>query len=174
MQIKKLWIAYFIIILLISPVLTMSVSSEDNSLPTWNANWSYRQEIILPISTEKPQAKFQPIDLHIEFDNLCWVKNEKDHSVRVCCWDGNRWHELESQIYDLEFKDPYHINKCGLVFLIPEFADGTERYFVYYDDTEKTSPDYIDHVSIEDAYYYYEPISGISAEGDYYKIKEDG
>lgn len=174
MQIKKLWIAYFIIILLISPVLTMSVSSEDNSLPTWNANWSYRQEIILPISTEKPQAKFQPIDLHIELNKLCWVKNEKDHSVRVCCWDGNRWHELESQIYDLEFKDPYHINKCGLVFLIPEFADGTERYFVYYDDTEKTSPDYIDHVSIEDAYFYYEPISGIAAEGDYYKIKEDG
>ena len=89
MQIKKLWIVYLIIILLISPVLTISVSSEDSSLPTWNRDWSYRQEIELPISTDKPYAKFQPIDLHIEFDKPCWAKNEKVHSVRVCCWDGD-------------------------------------------------------------------------------------
>ena len=174
MQVKKLWIVYFMIILLISPVLTISISSESGFLPTWDSDWSYRQEIKLPISTDKPHAKFQPIDLHMEFNKPCWVKNEKEHSVRVCCWDGNKWHELESQIYDLESTDPYHINKCGLVFLVPELADGEERYFVYYDDDEKPSPNYIDHVNVEDAYYYYEPISGILAEADYYKIDEDG
>jgi hypothetical protein len=174
MQIKKIWIAHFIIILLILPVLTITASSEDSSIPTWNKNWSYRQEIILPISTGKPQAKFQPIDIHIEFTSSCWAKNENEHSIRVCCWDGNRWYELESQIYDLEFKDTHHINKCGLVFLIPEMANGEEQYFVYYDNNEKPSPNYLDHVSIEDAYYYYEPISGISLEGDYYKIEENG
>jgi hypothetical protein len=165
---------YIILILLIPSLLAISVSSENSSLPTWNNNWSYRQEIKLPISTDNPHAKFQPIDIHIEFNNPCWAKNSKDHSIRICCWDGNTWHELESQIYDLEPKDSNHIIKCGLVFLVPEIADGEERYFVYYDNDEKSSPNYVDHVRINDAYYYYEPISGVAIEGDYYKIDEDG
>ena len=61
MQIKKMWIA-FIIILIFSPVLTLSVSSESSSLPMWNKNWSFRQEIKLPISTEKAHAKYKPIE----------------------------------------------------------------------------------------------------------------
>jgi hypothetical protein len=128
----------------------------------------------LPISTEDTTAIYQPIDIQIEFRDSCWAKNESIHSVRICSWDGTRWHHLESQIYDLDHSDPQHIKKCGLVFLVPEFADGTERYFVYYDRNEKDAPGYIDHVDIEDAYYYFEPISGVVAEGDYYKIIEDG
>lgn len=61
-----------------------------------------------------------------------------------------------------------------MVFLVPEIANGKERYFVYYDESEKSSPKYTDHVSIEDAYYYLEPISGVSVEGYYYKIIEEG
>ena len=49
-----------------------------------------------------------------------------------------------------------------------------QRYFVYYDDSNKEPTNYPDHVQIDDSYYYFEPISGISAEGDYYKITEDG
>ncbi|MCK4364672.1 MAG: carboxypeptidase regulatory-like domain-containing protein [Thermoplasmatales archaeon] len=174
MQIRKLLLAYIIIILIISPVVTINVNSEESSLPVWNSGWSYRQEITLPISTEKAGAKFQPIDIHTEFTRSCWGKNENEHSIRVCCWDGIRWHELESQIYDLEFKDINHISKCGIVFLVPEFANGEERYSIYYDGNEKFSPGYKDHLNIEDAYYYYEPISGIIFEVDYYQIEEDG
>jgi len=50
--------------------------------------------------------------------------------------------------------------------LIPEFAIGKEKYYVYYDDSEKNPSSYTDHISIEDSYYYFESISGISAEGD--------
>lgn len=174
MQIRKLLLAYFIIILIISPVVTIDVNSEDSSIPFWNSNWSFRQEIVLPISTQKAAAKFQPIDIHIEFIHPCWTINEEEHSIRVCYWDGGQWHELESQIYDLEFKDTNHISRCGIVFLVPEFANGEERYFIYYDTNEKFSPGYKDHLNVEDAYYYYEPISGIALEGDYYKIEEDG
>ncbi len=173
MQINKLIIEYIIIILLISPVVTISAYSEDNTIPLWDSNWSFRQEILLPFSTELPQAKYQPIDLRIEFKNLCWAKNETEHSIRVVCWDGNIWQELESQIYDLENYNTNHIKSCRIVFLIPEFAFGKERYFIYYDENEKPSINYIDHVNVEDAYYYFEPISGIAAEGDYYKISED-
>ena len=174
MHIKKLWTVYFILIFIMSSLLTISASSEGNSPPPWNKNWSYRQEIKIPISTDNPFAKFQPIDIHMEFDKTCWAKNETIHSVRVLCWDGSKWHELESQIYDLEFTDINHIARCELIFLVPDIADGKEKYFVYYDDNEKPSPKYIDHVGIEDAYYYLEPISGVSVEGDYYKITEDG
>jgi hypothetical protein len=97
-------------------VFTISTSSDGTSIPSWNKDWRYRQEIILPISTDKPHAIFQPIDLLIEFENSCWAKNEKEHSVRIVCWDESRWHELESQIYDLEFKDSSHIASCVVVF----------------------------------------------------------
>lgn len=163
-----------ILILLFSSVFTISVSSESSSIPFWNNEWSYRQEIVLPISTESSFAKFQPIDVRVEFDHPCWGKDEITHSIRVCCWDGYKWHELESQIYDLSYADSNHIGSCGLVFLIPGIADGNERYFVYYDDNEKPSPNYKNHVDIKDAYYYLEPISGVVAEGDYYQIIDDG
>ena len=54
MQIRKIETAYIILILLISPVLMMSGSSEENLPPVWNEEWLYRQEIELPISTNNP------------------------------------------------------------------------------------------------------------------------
>jgi len=174
MQNNKLMIVYIIIILLLSPVLTISVSSEENSIPNWNNNWSSRQEILLPILSEIHRARYQPIDLLIEFNELCWARNEIEHSIRVVCWDEKAWHELESQIYDFERINTNHIKSCRIVFLIPEFALGKERYFIYYDKNEKSPPNYVNHVDVEDAYYYFEPITGIAAEGDYYKISEDG
>ena len=174
MQGNKLRIVYIIIILLVLPVVTISVSSDDSLIPPWNSNWLYKQEILLPIFIESHQAKYQPIDLHIEFTDLCWAKNETEHSIRVVCWDGKIWHELESQLYDLVYCDTIHIKSCRIVFLIPEFVFGKERYFIYYDKNEKLSPNYLNHVNVEDAYYYFEPISGLAAEGDYYKISEDG
>jgi hypothetical protein len=174
MHLRKLWLSYFIIFLLILPVLNISITSSGAPPPIWNNNWSYFQEINLPISTEDKHAIYQPIDLLIEFDNPCWAKNEKEHSIRIVCWDGLRWHELESQIYDLEFDGSTYIKSCVIIFLVPEFSNGVERYFVYYDNSEKLSVNYHDHVSIKDAFYYYEPITGISVEGDYYEIKEDG
>lgn len=168
-------IVYLILIVLFSSVLVIDVSSEENNPSFWDDRWSYREEISIPIDTKSDVSKFQPIDISFEFKQKCWARNAKDHSIRICTWDGAKWHELESQIYNLENSDnTFHIEKCGIIFLIPEFADGNERYFVYYDDTKKPAPDYIDHVDIEDSYYYYEPIKGISAEGDYYKIIEDG
>lgn len=174
MRLNKIWLVYITLFLFASPILTISLSSQNNTLPEWNSNWSYKQEIKLPISTIQPHAIYQPIDLRIEFINPCWGRNENEHSIRICSWDGFKWHELESQIYDIEFRDPSHIMNCRIVFLVPSFANGEELYYVYYDDNEKKSPDYVDHVSIEDAFYYYAPISGVSIESDYYKISEDG
>lgn len=174
MHTKKICLGCLILFFLASSGLSISAQPQDNPIPNWNSEWKYRQEIKLPISTTDPSAKYQPIDLHIDFIDSCWAEDEKNHSVRICCWDGSKWHELESQIYDLTFKGSYHLYRCGIIFLIPDFANGEEKYFVYYDDKEKFSPNYIDHVGIEDAYYYYEPISGIKLEGDYYRINEDG
>ena len=175
MQIKRLTsICIILFFLLSSSILTITTNPKSDSIPTWDESWSHYQEIILPISTVSSYAKFQPIDIKMIFDDLCWANNEKEHSIRVVCWDGQKWHELESQIYDLEFIDTRYISSCNLIFLIPSYSNGKERYFVYYDDNNKPAPDYIDHVEIEDKYYYYEPISGILAEGDYFKITEDG
>ena len=133
MQDKKLGSIYLILILLVSSVLTISVSSDGASLPFWNESWSYRQEIKIPISTDNINAKFQPIDIMIKFDKDCWAKNENEHSFRICCWDGNMWHELESQIYNLNFSDINQISTCGLVFLLPEIAEGEVRLGGVYD-----------------------------------------
>jgi omega-hydroxy-beta-dihydromenaquinone-9 sulfotransferase len=139
----------------------------------WDNDWSYSQEIKIPFDTNLKTARFQPIDIKVDFQNPCWAKNELENSIRVCCWDGKEWHELESQIYDLEKSNGNFITSCNLVFLIPDFADGTEEYFVYYDDSGKPSPGYLDHVEIKESYYSYEPIPGYPLESYYYKILDD-
>lgn len=171
MQKKSTFISIFLLLLIWSSI-TPGILSDETIW--WNEHWSYRQEIPIPIPTNLEIAKYQPIDLRIEFENPCWAKNSVEHSIRVCCLNKNTWTELESQIYDLNRIGENYITSCNLVFLIPEFADGTERYYIYYDDSEKPSPGYTDHVNVEEAYYRYEPISGYPLESYYYKITDDG
>ncbi len=140
----------------------------------WDEEWNYSQEIMIPINTNLETAKYQPVDIKIVFDNKCWAKNEKDHSIRVICLFMDKWYELESQIYDLQSINTNYIDSCSLVFLIPEFADGNEKYYIYYSDSEKNSPGYTDHVQIEESYYHYEPISGYALESSYFKIIDNG
>ncbi|KYK23653.1 hypothetical protein AYK24_07170 [Thermoplasmatales archaeon SG8-52-4] len=140
--------------------------------PWWNDEYNYRKELIIPIDTSKKQAKYQPIDILLEFEEYCWAKNENEHSVRVCSWNGNIWKELESQIYDLTQGDNEHIISCSLIFLIPEESDGNEKYYVYYDEDEKLGPDYPNRVDVEEDYYRYEQIPGLIFESYYFKILE--
>ncbi|RLF31073.1 MAG: carboxypeptidase regulatory-like domain-containing protein, partial [Thermoplasmata archaeon] len=125
-------------------ILLPIISTSGTSFSSWNDDWSFRQEISIPIDTGLDESKFQPIDIKISFDNPCWAENEKKHSIRVVCLHDNRWYELESQIYNLDHTDNSHISSCSLVFLIPEFADGKEKYYVYYDDEEKPEVKYPD------------------------------
>ncbi|MCD6541868.1 MAG: hypothetical protein J7K38_00900 [Thermoplasmata archaeon] len=135
---------------------------------------TFTQTIDVPIDTALPESKFQPIDIKVEFDHPCWAKDEINRSIRVFCEGSFGVEELESQIYDLEFIDKEHISSCRLVFLIPEFADGTEKYYISYSDREVPIPNYPDHVSVIDSHYYYEPIPGQKIDFDYYRITEDG
>ena len=141
--------------------------------PQWDENWSFSQRITIPFDTGSYISHFQPVDTKVEFQNPCWAKDENIHSVRVCCWDGRTWYELESQIYGLETTSNNIIKSCNVAFLIPDFADGKEEYFICYDDSDKPSPEYKDHVQIEESYYKYEPISGYPLESRYYKITDD-
>lgn len=136
-------------------------------------NLSFKQEISIPIDTSLEDAKFQPIDIYVEFSNPCWVKDENHHSIRVGYDDGKVITEIDSQIYDLEYSDDNHIISCNLVFLIPENANGKETYYILYDSTETEASDYIDHIFLEDTHYFYEPISGQKIDFDYYKITQD-
>ena len=96
-------------------------------------NLSYKQEIRIPIDTSKEIAKFQPIDLKVDFSNSCWAIDENHHSVRVGIDDGSDIFEIESQIYDLEFIDDTHIKSCNIVFILPEKANGKEKYYIFYE-----------------------------------------
>ncbi|HEC94692.1 MAG TPA: carboxypeptidase regulatory-like domain-containing protein, partial [Thermoplasmatales archaeon] len=132
-----------IIILSFIPIFPQSAASGIESLP-------FKQAITVPIDTSWDEAKHQPIDIRIEFTNPCWAKNETLHSVRVCYDDGTGLTEIESQIYGLEFIDNSHIKACNLVFLIPAEANGKEKYYVLYDDSETPPPNYPDHLKVED------------------------
>jgi len=156
---------------IIFSVTTPSAISTDND-PWWDENWSFRQEIDIPINTTITHAHYQPIDIFIEFDKPCWAKNEKEHSVRVIFQENENLKEIESQIYDLNYSDDSHIDSCSLVFLIPEEANGNEKYYIYYDDDQKSAPIYPDRVSVDESYYRYEPIQGLSFESSFYKVTE--
>ncbi|VVB61597.1 Uncharacterised protein [uncultured archaeon] len=168
-----------ILLLFIFPAISIPESTQGDGSPFWNPEWSnlaYRQELQLPISTNNSTVHYQPIDLLITFEKPCWTENENKTSIRIGCWYKEEWYDLESQIYDI-IKSPgetTYINECNVVFLIPSFADGSERYFIYYTDGETPEPNYKDHVSIEDANYSSSPLPGISAQAEFYGIKEDG
>ena len=158
-----------LIVLLIFFLLSSTIpefSKAEGDLP-------YEKIIDIPIDTSKDEAKFQPIDMRIDFDHPCWAVNETVHSIHIGYKDDNGFHELESQIYDLNHVDDNHIDTCSIVFLIPETADGKEIYVVRYSDSSTTQADYPDHVSATDNHYFYEPISGQIIDLDYYKIVQD-
>ena len=80
MQTKMLWVVYLILVLIISPVLTISVSSEDSSLPEWNREWSYRQEIVLPLEElSKIIEKYDTIGVA-----TCYCRHRKDLIDEPC------------------------------------------------------------------------------------------
>jgi hypothetical protein len=167
------WLLLASIILATLVPTILSTPSPDEP-PIWDDEWSFSKEITLPIDTSSKYAQYQPVDIRIEFDDICWAKDEKEHSVRVCFWDGVIWHPLESQIYDLNYTNDEHISSCSLVFLIPKEANGEERYYVHYDDDKKSNPNYPNHVDVSEDYYRYQQIPGVIFESDYYEIIEEG
>lgn len=161
-----------ILILIFTILIPITLSADDDIW--WDENWSSRQEIIVPINTSSKNVRYQPIDIHINFDASCWAKNDNEHSVRVIFQKNGDSKEIESQIYDLIHTDTNHINSCNIVFLITGEADGNEKYYVYYDDKEKSIVSYPDHVKVEESYYSYEPFPGFPFVSNYYKITEEG
>jgi hypothetical protein len=168
-----------ILLLLILPACSISTLSQDDASFSWDPSykeWAYREEIILPIPTNKTTARYQPIDLRFRFEQPCWTENENNTSIRISCWHGREWNHLDSQIYSLEKetgKNSY-INACNVIFLVPNFADGTERYFLYYNDEKTSKPNYPDHVFIEDLNYTSSPLPELSAQASFYGITQDG
>jgi len=157
-------------ILIILVLVSVSITSTAHETPWWDETFSHRQEISIPIDTSLEYSKFQPIDIKIDFDNSCWAKNTEEHSLRVIFERRGEFKEIECQIYDLEYTNKNHIKSCNLVFIIPEEANGEEKYYLYYDGNDKTGPDYFDHVKVEDSYFEYAPIPGYSVEGNYFNI----
>ncbi len=169
MMAKKIRASFLIGVFLFSLVPLQFSAGQDD---WWNEAWSYRAEIALSHLTSNKTAAYQPIDSAIRFDSPCWAVNETTHSVRVICYSKNEPLLLESQLYELVYCDDTHITSCNLVFLIPPQADGTERYYVYYDESRTPPPNHPDHVSIETSSYYYEPIPGYPLESHFYQITQ--
>jgi hypothetical protein len=170
-MVKKIVLCLLVPFLLI-PSLPMSAAAGND--PWWNQAWSYRQEIRIPVDTSIPLTWYQPIDTTMVFEHPCWAPDEQHSSIRVIVQNGNPPLELESQIYELNHTDPTHIASCNLVFLIPGNTTGIERYYVYYDESETSVPEYPDHVTITDTYSEYEPLPGYPMKSHFYKISQDG
>ncbi|HUT00747.1 MAG TPA: hypothetical protein VMY59_10555 [Candidatus Thermoplasmatota archaeon] len=168
-----------ILLLLIVPVVSLPGSSQENVTPFWCPDykgWSYRQELSLPIETNDTTVHCQPIDLRLRFEKPCWTENENNTSIRIACWYDEKWYDLESQIYSITkvTEEEDYISECNVIFLIPPYADGTEQYFIYYNNEKTVKPNYPDHVTIEDKNYTSAPLPEISAKAKFYGIIEDG
>jgi hypothetical protein len=160
---------------MISIVLTPAGVLAEEDSPGYQkfSSWAHHQEIKILYNTKSQDAKFQPVDIFVKFDNICWAKDTIHHSIRVVYQNKGSFKELESQIYDLNYHSENIISSCNLVFLIPEDADGNEKYFIYYDEDEKGKVGYVDRVSIEESYYRYEPVQGLFLESWYYAVKNE-
>lgn len=127
-----------------------------------NSEEYYHEKIEINFPNE---MKFQPVDVHINFENTCYAVNEKKHSIKLL-YNGK---EVESQIYNLEFKGKNEVSSCNIVFLYQGKGEYIVRYGKKVEDVN-----YEDHVEVEDKYYYTEPISGYFAKLNYYEVREDG
>jgi hypothetical protein len=73
-----------IIIILLASIFSNSASSSDGKSVTSDIdNFAFKQEIQIPIDTSVERAKFQPIDIKVEFSKTCYAKDEKNNSVRI-------------------------------------------------------------------------------------------
>ena len=111
------------LLLLIFPAASIPVSSQEDVFPFWHtewSEWSYRQELQLPISTNDTAVHYQPIDLHMTFEHPCLTENENKTSIRIGCWFNEKWYDLESQIYDIIKSDFYYNNTVISIDLIAE------------------------------------------------------
>jgi hypothetical protein len=170
MKFKKI-ITIIIILLFFSTIFNnFAMASDIKSADL--LDFSYKQKIQITFDTIIDQTKYQPIDIKFEFLNSCYAKDEKDNSIRVGMEKGGEITELESQIYNLEKIDETHISSCGLVFLIPKEADGTEEYYVFYDSIKTEISEYEKYLFLEDSHYFYEPIPGQKIDFDYFGIKQ--
>jgi hypothetical protein len=170
---QKKVISFGLLLVLFISVLFPNTIATNGEPSWWDKNWNYREKIDLTSLNDLDKFNLQPIDVKIDFKNKCWTINEKETSVRVCQWDGIKWNELESQIYDLEYSQSTdYINGCNVIFLIPEDSTGKEKYYVYYDDQEKTTLNYIDRVGIEENFLNQEPIPGQKIDVKFYAIRQ--
>jgi hypothetical protein len=167
-------VAFLYIVFFLLTILTQTIIADQPTIINTSLDQlPYQQEIIIPFDTSLQQAPFQPIDFRLEFEQDCWAMNETIHSVRIAYNDGTDLVELESQIYDLSFRNSNNIDACSCVFLLPMDITGDETYYAYYSNKETEQPTYEDHLTIMDNHYFYEPISGQLIDFDYYQIIED-
>jgi hypothetical protein len=165
-----LWTAVIFLLVSSSGSLVQAGQYHQTAIDTF----PFKQLLTVPIDTSQDAAKNQPIDLRVTFENPCWGTNETLNAVRVGYDDGSGLQEIDSQVYDLEHADDTHLKACSLVFLIPQEATGSEKYYVVYDSKETDPANYQTHLTLEDTHYYYEPIPGQTIDFDYYGIRQDG
>jgi len=170
---NKNTLSLIIIILIFLSIFCVNVKSNSQYLSSDLENLTFKQELMIPIDTSQKEAKFQPIDIKVDFSNPCYAKDETSHSIRIGYENGKDIFEIDSQVYNIEYSDNSYIKSCNIVFLIPEEANGKEKYYVFYDSKEIQNVEYEDHLKIEDTNYFYEPISGQKIQFDYYGISQD-
>ena len=49
---------------------TLDIISHETPSYSWDSDWSYNQEVNIPITTSNVYSKYQPIDIRIEFDGF--------------------------------------------------------------------------------------------------------
>ncbi|MDG6228774.1 MAG: hypothetical protein QCH96_02280 [Candidatus Thermoplasmatota archaeon] len=169
---KRKWRFSLILFLFLFSIFN-SYSLSQESQDWWDTTWSYRHEIIVPTEIMNGASGFQPIDINILFNNPCWAENETVHSVRVVRQNKKQIQELESQIHQLKYQGQSIITSCNIIFLLPKDITPNDAIYIYYDGSRTPQPSYVDHVSIRDSSYYYEPISGFPLSSTFYHIIQD-
>lgn len=171
---KKIYIKLVLTLMIIisQALISYNIKAEGNFLNV--EKWEFKQEIFIKIDTSSPQAKYKPIDIKVNFNNTCWAINESYNSICMGVLINNKWYESESQIYDLIHADDInYIDSCRIVFLIPKEADGTESYFILYDDNEMDRRSYKDHVDSRRGYFSYNKIPGYNFDSYHFQIIQE-
>ena len=125
--INKYTLIWMIIIAIFFSPLSINATSYEEYNTTDIESLAFKQELPIPIDTSLEIAKFQPIDIRVEFSNPCWAKDEKDHSVRIGFDEGSKvkdWQKTLEQRNITVVRDVYR-DEARMVLLDYARAGGT-------------------------------------------------
>jgi len=140
-SLSKILLLYLVLVItsaLFFAISTKTVVAQQPTEEWWNVDWDSRIGVNLTETAGLARVN-EPTDIEITFEPAKCRDPYKE--VRVTYFDGSKWIEVPSQVYNVKMEGEY-AKSCNVVFLANCPAYGIVTYYVYYNNPDASAPVY--------------------------------